>query len=150
MHNTHIQEAIIALRIPGKSEQTSIKLRVTDDNLQGMCFLYMSINIKSSPKALEAQAQPNACEEIAQDAETFHRFFLDCIRYCSTEADAGHKQKIAIVDTAKVNSARLTIDEDIAGTCNIHWNTRFMCPNIEGATGNETQSRFTSGQFLND
>src|SRR2546421_10208728 len=115
-----------------------------------MCFLYTSINIKDGMKALKAETQPDACKEIAQDAKTFQGFFLDCVCYCSTEADAGHEQKIPVVDAAKVNSADLTIDKDITGTCYIHWYTCFMRPGVEGATRNETQGRFTSGQSLDN
>ncbi len=97
-----------------------------------------------------ARTQPGGVKEITKNAQAFERLFFNGLRDCAIKTDADHHQKIAPVDAAEINTARLPMQQHVARTGIIKRNAHFARPYIDGAGRDDAQRGFASSQGLDD
>lgn len=80
MHNAHIKQTIIALRLPCKFDGSSVQPRIADDDLYGTRPHFTLVNLERRSKAIESKSHPYAGEQVTGHTETFKGLFsTDCV-----------------------------------------------------------------------
>lgn len=149
-HDADIEQAIVALCAPGELQQAAVELRVADDDLQGAGLLYLPVDDEFDRKALEAEAQTDAGQNVAGDANSLQGSFFDLICDHAAEADTGHQQEVLVVEVAEVNTLHFAVQQHLACLWDVERNAGFFGPDVEGSRGQYSQCCLRTCQFLDD